>query len=76
VVSLGIPASPPAEVLDAVGAAADAVDAMAKENRELHFEQDPDSGRVVVQVRNLATREVIRTIPASEALELLSGEGF
>jgi hypothetical protein len=73
VVSLGIPASPPAEVLDAVGAAADAVDTMAKENRELHFAHDPESGRVVVQVRNLATREVIRTIPNSEALGLLSG---
>ena len=76
VVSLGIPASPPAEVLDAVGAAADAVDAMARENRELHFERDPDSGRVVVQVRNLATREVLRTIPSSEALGLLSGGSF
>jgi flagellar protein FlaG len=73
VVSVGIPATPPAEVLDAVGAAADAVDTMARENRELHFERDPESGRVVVQVRNLATREVVRTIPSSEALDLLSG---
>jgi FlaG protein len=76
VATVGIPASPPAEVLDAIGAAADRVDAMAAEHRELHFERDPESGRVVVQVRDLATREVVRTIPPSEALGMLSGGSF
>jgi uncharacterized FlaG/YvyC family protein len=49
---------------------------MAAANRELHFERDPDSGRVIVQVRDLATREVIRTIPPSEALTVMSGGTF
>jgi hypothetical protein len=76
VATLDIPASPPAAVLDAVGAAADRVDEMAAEHRELHFERDPQSGRVIVQVRDLATREIIRTIPPSEALGILSGGTF
>jgi hypothetical protein len=76
VATVGIPATPPAEVLDAIGAAADRVDAMAAQRRELHFEHDPESGRVIVQVRDLATREVVRTIPPSEALGMLSGGTF
>jgi flagellar protein FlaG len=76
VADVGLPATPPPEVLDAVGAAADAADAMAAQNRELHFERDPQSGRVVVQVRDLATREVVRTIPPSEALGILSDGSF
>jgi flagellar protein FlaG len=76
VATVGIPATPPAEVLDAIGAAADRVDAMAAQHRELHFERDPESGRVIVQVRDLATREIVRTIPPSEALGMLSGGSF
>ena len=74
--TVGIPATPPAEVLDAIGAAADRADAMAAQDRELHFERDPESGRVVVQVRDLSTREIVRTIPPSEALGMLSGGSF
>jgi hypothetical protein len=70
---VGIPASPPPEVLDAIGAAADRVDAFAAENRELHFHQDERTGRVVVQVRDLATGEIVRTIPPSGALAALAG---
>jgi hypothetical protein len=73
VVMVGVPPSPPPEVLDAIGEAADRVDAMAAQHRELHFERDPDSGRVIVQVRDLATGEIVRTIPPSEALGMLSG---
>jgi flagellar protein FlaG len=76
VATLGFPTTPPDEVLDAVGAAADRVDAMAAQHRELHFERDPESGRVIVQVRDLATREIVRTIPPSEALGMLSGGSF
>jgi hypothetical protein len=76
VATLGIPASPPAEVLGAVGAAADRADELAAMNRELHFERDPDSGRVIVQVRDLASGEVIRTIPPSKALDVMSGGTF
>jgi hypothetical protein len=70
--STPVPESPPAEVLDAVGVAADRADALAAQDRELHFHRDPASGRVLVQLRELSTGEVVRTIPASHALDVLS----
>jgi hypothetical protein len=69
---LSLPAYPPAEVLDAVGAAADRVDQLVAENRELHFRKDEETGRVIVEVRDLEGN-VIRTIPPSHALEIMSG---
>jgi hypothetical protein len=75
VAQIGIPPSPPPEVLDAVGVAAGRAEAMAAENRELHFDRDEKTGRVVVQLRDLANGEVFRTIPPSEALTALSGPG-
>ena len=47
---------------------------MAADNRELHFAKDPNSGRIVVEVRDL-DGNVLRVIPPSEALELMSGHG-
>jgi flagellar protein FlaG len=41
-------------------------------DRELHFEQDPQSGRIVVEVRDLEGR-LIRTVPPSTALEIAAG---
>ena len=69
---LSLPAAPPAEVLDAVGAAADRAAELRSQNRELHFHMDETSGRVIVQVRDL-DGNVIRTIPPSQALEVMSG---
>jgi FlaG protein len=69
---LSLPAFPPAEVLDAVGAAADRVDELHAQNRELHFHKDKETGRVIVEVRDLEGN-VIRTIPPSSALEVMSG---
>jgi flagellar protein FlaG len=66
------PASPPPEVLDEIGAAADRADALAAADRELHFSVDDERGRVVVTVRDLAGN-VIRTIPPSEALDVMAG---
>ncbi len=37
-------------------------------NRELHFSIDKDSGRTLIKVIDLATKEVIRQIPSKEAL--------
>lgn len=71
-VELSVPASPPAGVLDAVGAAADRVDSLAAQHRELHFEMDESSKRVIIQVRDL-DGNVIRTIPPSKALDVMSG---
>ena len=67
-----IGAAPPPELADEVGAAADRAQQMADANRELHFEKDPHSGRIVVQVRDL-DGNVVRTIPPSQALDIMSG---
>jgi hypothetical protein len=69
---LSLTAYPPPEVLDEVGAAADRADELWAANRELHFRTDEDSGRVIVEVRDL-DGNVIRTIPPSQALEVMSG---
>jgi hypothetical protein len=69
---VSLSASPPAEVRDAIGAAAARAAELRAANRELHFHKDEKTGRVIVQVRDLDGR-VIRTIPPSEALDVLSG---
>jgi uncharacterized FlaG/YvyC family protein len=72
-VDVGVPATPPPLVLDEVGAAAERAEQLAAEQRELHFERDSATGRIIVQVRDLSTGEVIRTIPPSKAMDVLSG---
>jgi hypothetical protein len=69
---LSLPAYPPEDVLDAVGAAADRADQLVAQNRELHFHKDKETGRVIVEVRDLEGN-VIRTIPPSHALEIMAG---
>jgi hypothetical protein len=70
---LSLPGSPPPAVLDAVGAAAGRAETLAAQGRELHFERDADTGRVIVQVRELSSGAVIRTIPPKDALDFLMG---
>ena len=67
-----IPLSPPAEVMRDVEAAARRAEWMREQGHELHFEIDPDTKRVRVEVRNL-DGEVIRVIPASEGLAIATG---
>jgi FlaG protein len=69
---LSVAASPPPEVREAIGAAAARAAELRAANRELHFHKDEASGRVVVQVRDLAGN-VIRTIPPSKALDVMAG---
>jgi len=69
----GVPAAPPPDALREVDRAAQRADELWREKRELHFEMDEDSGRVIVQVRDL-DGNVIRTIPPSEALDVLAGK--
>ena len=71
----GIPAVPPEDALREVDRAAARADELWRDKRELHFAMDEDSGRVIVQVRDLDGR-VIRTIPPSEALDILSGSSL
>jgi flagellar protein FlaG len=67
-----IPASPPPEVLAEVDAAWERAAALAAQNRELHFKHDEKSGRTIIEVRTL-DGEVLRTIPPSKMLDVMSG---
>jgi uncharacterized FlaG/YvyC family protein len=67
-----VPPAPTQEVRAQVDRAAEIAAQMADRNRELHFSKDADTGRVVIQVRDL-DGNVIRTIPPSHALDVMSG---
>jgi hypothetical protein len=73
VADISWPATPPPEVQDQIAAARDRAADLASQNRELHFSKDEETGRVVVQVRDL-DGNVIRTIPPSEALAVMTGQ--
>ena len=67
-----MPASPPPEVLAEVERASDRVSELASQNRELHFRRDEVTGRTIIEVRTLEG-EVLRTIPPSKLLDVMSG---
>src|SRR5262249_39257983 len=69
-----VPPAPPKEVRDQVDKAAEIAQKMAESNppRELHFSMDEKTNRVVIEVRDLDGK-VIRTIPPSHALQIMSG---
>jgi flagellar protein FlaG len=67
-----VPPAPPAEVRAQVDRAAEIAHQLAAANRELHFSKDEHTGRVVIQVRDL-DGNVIRTIPPSHVLDVMSG---
>jgi flagellar protein FlaG len=67
-----IPPAPTEEVRAHVDRAAQIVHDMTERNRELHFTKDEETGRVIIQVRDLQGT-VIRTIPPSHALDIMSG---
>jgi FlaG protein len=75
VASSHIPATPPPDVIVEIHRAAARADELHKANRELHFEKDHSSGRIIVQVRDLSGN-VLRTIPPSSALDVMSGAGL
>jgi flagellar protein FlaG len=70
VTSDAIPASPPPEVLAEMRAAQKAVDDMHARGRQLHFEMA--GGRLRIELQDL-DGNVLRTIPASQALQMASG---
>jgi hypothetical protein len=72
-VQIAVPAVPPPDVMDEVRAAYERADIMAMDDRELHFQKDPASSRIIIEVRDLAGT-VIRTIPPSTALGIMTGE--
>jgi hypothetical protein len=67
-----IPPAPTEEVRAHVERAAQIAQDMTERNRELHFTKDEETGRVIIQVRDLQGK-VIRTIPPSHALDIMSG---
>jgi hypothetical protein len=64
-----LPSAPPHEVLGAIAAADRIYQELALDGHELHFQQDPRSSRVTIQLRDL-TGKALRTITPSEALEI------
>jgi flagellar protein FlaG len=68
-----IPDAPPAEVLAELHVAGRVVAELHARGRELRFASDPDSGRIVVEVRDL-DGNVLRRIPPSDALRVASGD--
>ena len=73
VADISWPATPPPEVQDEIAAARDRAADLAAQNRELHFSKDEETGRVIVQVRDL-DGNVIRTIPPSAAIAVMTGQ--
>jgi hypothetical protein len=67
-----VPPAPTEEVRAQVDRAAEIAGQLAAADRELHFTKDDDTGRVVIQVRDL-DGNVIRTIPPSRVLDVMSG---
>ena len=68
-----LPATPPAEVLDAVGVAAQAAAALEQSGRRLQFTLDPPTGRVAVQVTDHAGT-VLGSLTLTQTLALAGGE--
>ena len=68
-----VPAVPPFELQREVQFASQrAAQLAAEEERELHFTMDDETGKIVVQVRDLEGN-VLRTIPGSAALDVMAG---
>jgi len=67
-----IPPAPTEEARQMVDRAAEVVDDLYKNNRELHFSYDKSSRRVVIEVRDL-DGHVLKTIPPSRALDVMAG---
>ena len=65
-------AGPPPEVLAEVDEAWLRFEQLADQDRELHFDIDEASGRVIIEVRTLAGA-VLKTISPSHALAAVSG---
>jgi flagellar protein FlaG len=67
-----VPPAPTDEAREMVDQAAERVEELHMQNRELHFTRDEASNRVVIEVRDL-DGNVIKTIPPAKALDIMSG---
>jgi hypothetical protein len=67
-----MPASPPPEVHDAIGVAAQSYERLHASGHELGFAIDPTTRHVVAEVRD-TQGNLLWTVPASKALEIADG---
>jgi flagellar protein FlaG len=67
-----VPPAPTAEARTMVDRAAERVQELRAQDRELHFSREEGTNRVIIEVRDL-DGNVIKTIPPSKALEIMSG---
>lgn len=65
--------SPPAEVLDAIGTAAQVADRLAASGRSLRFSVDVPTGRVSVQVAD-HTGAALGSLTVAQALAVAAGQ--
>lgn len=68
-----IPASPPAEVQDAIGVANQAYHNLQAEGTELRFKVNESTGKLTVEVHDVHGN-LMFTVPASTALDVASGQ--
>ncbi len=68
-----IPANPPQDVLDDLDTAARVLGDLDEKNVDLHLAVDDTTGRVHVELRD-EDGQVLRRVPAGQALDLLAGE--
>ena len=67
-----IPDCPPAELLDAIDAAADAYERLEASGWRLHFETDADTGKLSIQVLDLEGK-ALGTVAPWKVLDVVSG---
>ena len=67
-----VPPAPTPEARELVAKAAEVVEMLHQNNRELHFSRDEEQNRIVIQVRDLEGN-VIKTIPPSAAMSIMAG---
>lgn len=67
-----IPSSPPPEVHEAMGVAAQAYDKLQADGRQMRFKVNQGTGKLVVEVHDLHG-QLLFQVPASKALDVASG---
>ena len=67
-----VPPAPTEEARAMVDRAAERVEQLHADDRELHFSREEGTNRVIIEVRDL-DGNVIKTIPPSKALDIMSG---
>jgi uncharacterized FlaG/YvyC family protein len=67
-----VPPAPTVEAREMVDKAAERVQELRAQDRELHFSREEGTNRVIIEVRDL-DGNVIKTIPPSKALDIMSG---